>query len=91
MTTDDIEARSILSSNLTECILAYIERAHGLVQIAFVDSYMYILTETNKKLFEGRFWNSNDVETLHVIYEEFMLYFTIIEAFILKRRIWSKR
>ncbi|HLR10006.1 MAG TPA: DUF3137 domain-containing protein [Sporosarcina sp.] len=91
MTTDDIEARYILSSNLMQRIMEYAERAHGPVQISFVDSKMYILTETNKDLFEGRFWRSNDREALRIIYEEFMTYFNIVEAFTLNRRIWSKR
>lgn len=91
MTTDDIEARYILSSNLMQRIMEYTDQAHGPVQIAFVDSRMYILTETKKDLFEGRFWRSDDEQTLKIIYDEFMVYFNIIEAFTLNRRIWSKR
>lgn len=91
MATDDIEARYILSSNLMQRIMEYTDQAHGPVQIAFVDSRMYILTETKKDLFEGRFWRSDDEKTLKIIYDEFMVYFNIIEAFTLNRRIWSKQ
>ncbi len=91
MTTNDIEARYILSSNLMERIVAFKNRAHGPVQISFVNSNMYIFTETKKDLFEARFWRSNDEKALRNIYDEFMTYFDIVEEFTLNRRIWGKR
>lgn len=90
MTTNDIEARYILSSNLMRKILEFNNRAKGTVKISFVDSKMYLFTETNKNHFEGKFFENNDEKTLNQIYTDFMLYFDIVEEFRLNRRIWSK-
>lgn len=91
LTTEDIEARYILSANLMERMVTFKNRAHGPVRMVFADSKMYILTETNKNLFESQFWRSNDEKALRQIYEEFMTYFEIIEEFTLNRRIWRKQ
>ncbi len=90
MTTNDIEARYILSSNLMRKIMEFNNRAKGGVKISFIDSKMYLFTETNKNHFEGKFFENNDKKTLNQIYTDFMLYFDIVEEFRLNRRIWSK-
>lgn len=90
MTTDDIEARYILSSNLMHKIMEFNNRAKGTVKISFVGSKLYLFTETNKNHFEGKFFENNDEKTLNQIYTDFRLYFDIVEEFTLNRRIWSK-
>lgn len=90
MTTNDIEARYILSSNLMKKIMEFNKRAKGNVQIAFRNSKMFITKETSKNHFEGKFFRNNDEEVLEEIYNDFRLYFDIIEEFTLNRRIWSK-
>ncbi|MCG7335888.1 DUF3137 domain-containing protein [Sporosarcina sp. ACRSM] len=91
MTTNDIEARYILSSNLMDKIMEFNRRAKGPIKIAFVRSKMYLFTETNKNHFDGKFFENNDEKTLEQIYNDFRLYFDIIEEFTLNRRIWSKK
>lgn len=90
MTTNDIQARYVLPINLMERIVEFTKQAHGTVSISFVDSKMYVLTKTKKNLFEGRFWRSNDYAALEKVYNEFMTYFNIVDAFTLNRRIWGK-
>lgn len=90
MTTDDIEARYILSSNLMERIMEFTNRSKDEVELSFKNSKMFIMHEARKNHFEGKLFDNNDEETLKEIYNDFRTYFDIIEEFRLNRRIWSK-
>lgn len=90
MTTDDIEARYILSSNLMERIMEFTNRSKDEVELSFKNSKMFIMHEARKNHFEGKLFENNDEETLKEIYNDFRTYFDIIEEFRLNRRIWSK-
>ncbi len=90
LTTNEIEARYLLSSNMMERILAFRERHKQKIEISFVDSLICISMNTNKNYFELKM-NGKDLEKeLQHIYEDLLFFFGTIEAFDLNTRIWSK-
>ncbi|PAV31512.1 hypothetical protein CIL05_02320 [Virgibacillus profundi] len=90
MTTDDIEARYVLSSNLMERIMEFENQSKDEVELSFKNSKMFIMHKSRKNHFEGKLFENNDEETLKQIYTDFRTYFDIVEEFRLNRRIWSK-
>ena len=90
MTTDDIEARYILSTNFARKIMEYSDTNDGKVEFAFVDTKMFIFKRTKKDHFSGQLRNSNDEARLREIYDDFLEYFSIVDELTLNRRIWSK-
>ena len=90
MTTDDIEARYILSTNFVRKLMKFSDTTDGKVEFAFVDNKMFIFKRTEKDQFSGQLNNSDDEARLRQIYDDFLEYFSIVDELSLNRRIWSK-
>jgi|GEM_PF-1219415 len=91
-TTNEIEARYILSSVLMEQILSFVnQHPHPLV-ISFHDSYMFIAVYSSKNFFDDGIGKStpNGEYNLQGIYNDLSIFFRIIEEFDLNTRIWNK-
>ncbi|WP_210468204.1 DUF3137 domain-containing protein [Sporosarcina sp. 6E9] len=90
MTTDDVEARYILSTNFVRKLMEYSHTTDGKAEFTFVDNKMFIFRRTTKDQFSGQLHNSNDEARLREIYDDFLEYFSIVDELTLNRRIWSK-
>ena len=90
MTTDDIEARYILSTNFVRKLMDYSDTTDGTVEFAFVNDKMFIFRRTKKDQFSGELNNHHDEARLREIYEDFLAYFSIVDELTLNRRIWRK-
>jgi hypothetical protein len=89
-TTDEIEARYILSSSMIERILEFRKRHPQKTEISFVDSLMCISLQDSKNYFEIKLFAKNIDKELRLIYEDFRFFFGMVEVFDLNTRIWSK-
>lgn len=88
-TSDEVEARYILSPNFIERILAFKSWHDQKVEFAFVGSRMYVAISTNDKFFEPTVRLPTE-QQLERIYDELFFFFSLIEHFDLNTRIWSK-
>lgn len=90
-TTDQVEARYILSTSMLENIMVLRKRFDSKIHIAFLNSYVYIAIEWKKKFLEPNFKNSLlDESTIHKYLDDIWLCLEIIEELNLNTRIWSK-
>ncbi|RXZ83734.1 DUF3137 domain-containing protein [Paenibacillaceae bacterium] len=89
-TSDEIEARYILTSSMMERILAFRDRSKGRIEISFVDSCMYIAIASGKNYFETDVKNPVDGPKLEELYNDLTFFFGLIEGFDLNTRIWNK-
>lgn len=89
-TTDEIEARYILSSSMIERILEFRKRHPQKTEISFVDSLMCISLQDSKNYFEIKLFAKDIDKELRLIYEDFRFFFGMVEVFDLNTRIWSK-
>lgn len=88
-TTDEVEARYLLSSNMMERILEFKKhRSQDKIDISFVDSCMFVAIMTNEDYFET---NMKKEVSLEAVYHDLSYFFGFIEEFNLNTRIWNKR
>ncbi len=91
-TTDQVEARYILSTSMLENILKLKERFKCTIHIAFLNSSAYIAIEWNKAFLEPNIENSLlEESTIHQFLDDIWLCLDIIEEMNLNTRIWSKQ
>lgn len=91
-TTNEIEARYILSPVLMEQILNFVNNHPHPLVISFHDSYMFIAVYSSKNYFDDGIGKSmpNGEYNLQGIYNDLAIFFRIIEEFDLNTRIWNK-
>lgn len=90
--TDQVEARYILSNSLMKKLLAFKEKSDHEVHISFVGTHIYMAISYNKDLFEPSIFRSlldykiamEYVKTLH-------LAISVVEELKLNQKLWSKR
>lgn len=90
--TDQVEARYILSNSLMKKLLAFQQKSSHQVQISFVGTHIYMAISYNKDLFEPSIFHSlldykiamEYVKTLH-------LAISVVEELKLNQKLWSKR
>ncbi|HEY9203149.1 MAG TPA: DUF3137 domain-containing protein, partial [Sulfurimonas sp.] len=90
--TDQVEARYILSNSLMKKLLAFQQKSSHQVHISFVGSHIYMAISYNKDLFEPSVFRSlldykvamEYVKTLH-------LAIGVVEELKLNQKLWSKR
>lgn len=90
--TDQIEARYILSNSLMKKLLAFQQKSSHQVHISFVGTHIYMAISYNKDLFEPSIFHSlldykvamEYVKTLH-------LAISVVEELKLNQKLWSKR
>ena len=88
-TSDEVEARYILSPNFIERILTFKSWHNQKVEFAFVGSRMYVAISSSDKFFEPTVRQPTE-QQFERIYEELFFFFSLIEHFDLNTRIWSK-
>lgn len=92
-TSDEVEARYILSSSMMERLCAFKNRGKGSkgpIGISFVDSCMFVSVWSYKNLYEAKINKEVDDKLLEELYQDISFYFGLIEDFDLNTRIWSK-
>lgn len=90
-TTDEIEARYILSSSMMEQILSFVTNHPNPLTISFHNSYMFIAVSSTKNFFDDGIGGKKSGYNLEGIYNDLATFFRIIEEFDLNTRIWSKK
>lgn len=90
-TTDQVEARYILSTSMLENIMDLKKRFKKNIYLAFLDSCVYIAIEWNKKFLEPNLKQSLlDEKTTHRYLDDIWECLEIIEELNLNTRIWTK-
>lgn len=90
-TTDEIEARYILSSSMIERILEFRRRHPQKIQLSFIDSLMCISLADSKNYFEIKKFGKDLESELELMYNDLLFFFGMIETFDLNTRIWTKQ
>ena len=88
---DPVEARYILSPLLMERLLALRKRFACPLQIAFVESCMFIAISTSADFFELSSLKNFDITVAEHCKNELEMFLKIVEELNLDRRIWSKQ
>lgn len=89
--TDQIEARYILTPKLMESLLNVYQVFKQPMQMSFIDGKVYLAILFQFALFEPTIWKSGvNIKELNKIYQLLNLNKTIIEEMDLNTRIWTK-
>lgn len=89
--TDQVEARYILTPALMQHITSFKKKCKKNIYLAFVDSQIFIAVNYNKNLFEPRFFRTLlDFEQMEDYYRELELAINIVDQLNLNTRIWGK-
>jgi hypothetical protein len=90
--TDQVEARYILSPSLMVRMVNLKQKMGCEMRASFVNTKMYMTFELREDLFEPGIHSSNEnFETAWKYVNEFSLFFEIIEELNLNTRIWTKK
>jgi hypothetical protein len=89
-TSDEVEARYLLSSSMMERLCEFKNRGKGPISISFVDSCMFVSVWSQKNLYEANIRKEVSDKLLEELYQDISFYFGLIEDFDLNTRIWSK-
>jgi hypothetical protein len=88
-TSDEIEARYILSANFMERIAEFKQQHNEEVELAFAGTRMYVAIASGRNYFEPSVRRPTREQGKRV-YEELTFFLGLIESFDLNTRIWSK-
>ncbi len=89
--TDQIEARYILTPNIMEAIVTLYKQTKVPIHISFVGSRVYCAIDFHKELFEANIFKKNArLKVIENIYALFNLNAIIIRELNLNTRIWTK-
>jgi len=89
--TDQIEARYILSNSLMEKILLYKRKLKRPVSISFVNSKIYIAVSFDAPVFEPKIYKRvTDIKEIKGYFEILSFMVDIVRELDLNRRVWTK-
>ncbi|NND95301.1 MAG: DUF3137 domain-containing protein [Flavobacteriales bacterium] len=89
--SDQVEARYILSPKLMERILAYSEKHEVTPSLSFKDSTVFVAIPISKDFFEPRIFRTIiEKETTREYHDDMMLAISLVEELDLNTRIWTK-
>ncbi len=89
--TDQVEARYILSSSMMSRIVSLQKKMGNRISIAFVASKVFVAIHTRKNMFEPSLFKPVErFELIHEFAEDFKFTCEIVEELNLNTRIWSK-
>ena len=89
--SDQTEARYILSTSLMKRILDYKIKSKKNIQLSFVSSRLFVAVPYGKDLFEPKlFGEITDFESVEEYYNDLKLVLALIEDLNLNTRIWTK-
>ena len=90
--TDEVEARYILSTSLMQRLLEFRKKANAAIQLSFIDSNIFLAVPMRQNLFEPKLYQSvmnfNDTEQY---YHQLLFCTGIVDELNLNTRIWSKQ
>ena len=89
--TDEVEARYLLSPNMQERIIALKRKFHQPIHLSFIDSCLCILIEKASIIDVDVKDSLLKVTTFQKYYDKMQFLFSIIEDLNLNTRIWSKQ
>ncbi|MEI6823034.1 MAG: DUF3137 domain-containing protein [Bacteroidota bacterium] len=90
LSTDQVEARYILTPNLMESILNYKHKMGANISISFVDNRLYCAIPDFSYHFDPYQYYSTDFSYVKDVYNQLKIYTDIVEDLHLNLRIWSK-
>ncbi len=91
LSTDQVEARYILTPSLMQKILEYKMKVKKEIAISFVGNRLYCAIPEFKDLFEPAFSKSFDLGFIRQNYDPIKLYTDLVEDLNLNLRIWSRQ
>lgn len=90
--TDQVEARYLLSPSLMERILSYGDRTGHQIYLSFVGSNLYVAISHTKNLFEPKLSVPvTDMKAIREFLDDLVLAVSLVEELNLNTRIWSKQ
>lgn len=90
--TDQVEARYLLSTSMMERLLALDRDFNSSIKVSFFDSKILIAIPDSKNHFEASIWKSiNNLDQLQSDFSTIRALVTIVEELNLNTRIWSKK
>jgi len=90
LSTDQVEARYILTTSLMKRILDYKNKTKSEVSFSFVDDRLYCAIPNYSNLFEPAIFETFDFNFLKRNYNPLKLYTDLVEDLNLNLRIWTK-
>ena len=88
--SDQVEARYILSSALMARIVEFRKRCNRRVHLSFVGDKVYLAVESGKNLFEPPVFSSLTTASVEEYWSDLQLFGGIVEQLSLNTRIWTK-
>jgi len=89
--SDQVEARYILSPSFMERLLEFRKKSNVNVQFSFVDNHLYIAMPMHKNLFEPSLRKSvMNPEAVQGFYEDLLFCTSVVNELDLNTRIWTK-
>jgi hypothetical protein len=88
--SDQVEARYILSSALMERIVEFRQRCKRKVHLSFVGDEVYLAVESSKNLFEPPVFSALTTGSVEEYWADLQLFGGIVEQLNLNTRIWTK-
>ncbi|MCU0570816.1 MAG: DUF3137 domain-containing protein [Oculatellaceae cyanobacterium Prado106] len=89
---DQVEARYILSTSLMNRLVNFSQKADRKMQIAFVDSMIFIAIAYEEDLFEPRLFKTMlDLRPIQEYFEILQMMLAIVDDLNLNQRIWTKQ
>ena len=89
--SDEVEARYILSTSFMERLVEFRKKMNSSVQLSFVGSNMYMAIPMKKNLFEPSLrrtvMNFNDIQEY---YKQILFCTSIVDEMNLNTRVWTK-
>lgn len=90
--TDQVEARYILSNSLMKKLLAFQQKSSHKVHISFIQNHIYMAISYNKDLFEPSIFRSLlDYKVAMEYLKTLHLAISVVEELKLNQKLWSKR
>lgn len=90
LSSDQIEARYILTPALMQSILNYKHKADKKISFSFVDDRLYCAIPIREPLFEPPLFTAFDLDVIKDNFEPIKLFTDLVEDLHLNLRIWSK-
>ncbi|WP_421849514.1 DUF3137 domain-containing protein [Marinomonas sp.] len=90
--SDQIEARYILSSKLMEKLVEFRQKFSNQIRISFIDGMLFIAIESSKNHFEPElFTPATSFSVVEEFYNQLTFLTDIVDDFDLNTRIWTKK
>src|SRR5699024_10400136 len=89
-TTNEFEARYILTPNFMEKLVEFTKKRHYLLDVSFHKEYIRMTAATKRSFSKTSSFNAMEGNRMKDVYNILLFFITIIEELNLNTRIWSK-